>query len=181
CAGLTATAAMTTIAARQRANMLPPGIVARVVARIGAFNGFAPIWVPATGPRDPSVSGCPSRGRAEGEPSRAGPPPLIPAQWAIQAITSVLSQRKHRFCVAVADLFHVLLWQIERFHDGDGGADVAPAFFLVERTIGREQHVIRPEERQSANRRRACAGERGVAIERLEIVERPLLQLLQDE
>jgi hypothetical protein len=32
---------MTTIAARQRANILPPDIVARVVARIGAFNGFS--------------------------------------------------------------------------------------------------------------------------------------------
>src|SRR6516164_3219176 len=116
CAALTAKAAVTTTAARQRANMLPPGIVARVVARIGAFNGF---WQSAE--------------------------PLT------------LSQRKHRFCVAVADLFHVLLGQIERLHDRDGGADVAPALFLVERTIGREQHVIRPEERQPANRRRARA------------------------
>src|SRR6516164_6302377 len=120
--------------------MLPPGIVARVVVRVGAFNGF---WRPVA--------------------------PLAP------------SQRKHRFCVAVADLFHVLLGQIERLHDCDGGADVAPALFLVERTIGREQHVIRPEERQPANRRRARASERGVAVEGLEIVERPLLQPLQDE
>src|SRR5215470_18906632 len=90
-------------------------------------------------------------------------------------LLSALSQRKHCFGVAVADLLHVLLGQIERLHHCDRGADVAPAFFLVERTIGRKQHVIRSEERQSANRRRARAGERGVAVELLEIIKRSLL------
>src|SRR5262249_17736037 len=136
---------------------------------------------PDLSPRNASVTGCPSRGRAEWDPSHACSPPLIPAKAGIQAITSVLSQRKHRFWVAVADPFHVLLGQIERLHDRDGGADVAPALFLVERTIGRKQHVIRAEERQPANRRRARAGERGVAVEGLEIVERSLLQPLQYE
>src|SRR5258708_13208584 len=79
-----------------------------------------------------------------------------------------VSQRKHRFCVAVADLFHVLLGQIERLHDCDRSADVAPTLFLVEWTIGREQHVIRPEERQSANRRPPCPAPPSVAIQPLQ-------------
>src|SRR5262245_56775340 len=96
-------------------------------------------------------------------------------------LRSALPQSKHRFGVAMADLLHVLLGKVKRLHDCDGGADVAPAFLLVERTIGGKHHVIRPEERQSANRRRACTGKGGVAVEALEIVERPLLQLLEDE
>src|SRR5262249_58060215 len=146
CAGAAAKAAVTTIAARQRANIHPPVRRCKGSRAPRRVQWFRPIW-----------------GRL---PREASPSPLA------------LSQRKHRFCIAVTDLFHVLLGQIERLHDCDRGADVAPALFLVERTIGCEQHVIRPEERQSANRRRTRAGERGVAVEGLEIVERPLLQLL---
>src|SRR4029453_8485742 len=90
---------------------------------------------------------------------------------------STFAQSKHAFRVAVADL----LGQIEGLHHRNGGADVAPALLLVERTIGGEQHVSRPEKRQPANGRRACAGERGIAVEALEIVERPLFQLFEDE
>src|SRR6266540_5151333 len=94
---------------------------------------------------------------------------------------STFAQSEHRFSVAMADLFHVRLGQIERLHHRNGGADVAPALLLVERTIGGKQHVIRPEDRQPANGRRAGAGERGIAVEALKIIERSLLQLLQDE
>src|SRR5258705_11835869 len=90
------------------------------------------------------------------------------------------TQAEHHLRVLVADLFLVGLREmVERFHGFDGGADVAPALFLVERTIRRKQHVIGAEERDSANRRRAGAGERGVAVEALEIIERALLELLQ--
>src|SRR5260370_18630819 len=74
-------------------------------------------------------------------------------------LRSALPQPKHGFGVAMADLFHVGSGQIERLHDCDRGTDVAPALLLVERAIGSEQDVIGPEERQSAKRRRACAGE----------------------
>src|SRR5260370_17582522 len=94
-------------------------------------------------------------------------------------LRSALPQPKHGFGVAMADLFHVGSGQIERLHDCDRGTDVAPALLLVERAIGSEQDVIGPEERQSAKRRRACAGERSVAVEALEIAERPLFQPLQ--
>src|SRR6266404_6326945 len=70
---------------------------------------------------------------------------------------------------------------IERLDHLDGRADVAPALFLVERTIGGEQHVIGAEERNAANRRSARAGERRVAVKAFEIVERTLLELLQDQ
>src|SRR5437016_11947226 len=48
---------------------------------------------------------------------------------------STFAQSEHRFSVAMADLFHVRLGQIERLHHRNGGADVTPALLLVERTI----------------------------------------------
>src|SRR5262245_66574423 len=48
---------MTTIAARQRANILPPDIIARVVARIGAFNRFSR-WAARAGARGDDASGA---------------------------------------------------------------------------------------------------------------------------
>src|SRR5260370_22137266 len=70
---------------------------------------------------------------------------------------------------------------MQLLHDGDGRADVATGLFLKERTIGAEQDMIGHEERNAANRGGARAGERRVAVEAFEIVERPLLELLQDQ
>ena len=41
--------------------------------------------------------------------------------------------------------------------------------------------MIGTEERQAANRRRTRPGERGVAVKALEIIERALLELLQEQ
>src|SRR5262245_36154829 len=83
----------------------------------------------------------------------------------------MLAQPEHALRVAVTNLFHVLFGEIKRRHHRDGRADVTFALLLVERTIGGKQHVIRSEERDSADRRRAGARERGVAVEVFEIVK----------
>src|SRR5712692_2105033 len=99
----------------------------------------------------------------------------------LSRLGSARPQAKHDLRVLVTDLFLVGLLEIERFHDRDGRADVAPALFLVERTIGGEQDMVRPEERNAANRGGARAGERGVAVEAFEIIEGSLLEPLQDQ
>src|SRR5262249_20229778 len=86
------------------------------------------------------------------------------------------SQCEQSLGVAVADLVHVALGQVERFHHCDGGADVAAGLLRVERAVGGEQHVVGGEERDAADGRRTRPGERGVAVEPLEVVERPFLQ-----
>src|SRR5262249_59926305 len=65
------------------------------------------------------------------------------------------AQSEHGLGVLVTDLLAIGLREIERLDHRDGGADVAPALLLVERTVRREQHMIGTEERQPANGRRA--------------------------
>src|SRR5216684_5790377 len=117
------------------------------------------------------------------------PPPLPLPVWGEAAsvmplwfnLTGSLGQVEHDLRVLVTDFFLVGLRQIKRLHDRHGRADVAPALFLIERTIGGEQDMIGAEERNAANRGGARAGERRVAVEAFEIVERPFLELLQDQ
>src|SRR5712692_1118785 len=88
-------------------------------------------------------------------------PPGLPLP--VLPVWGSLGQTEHDLRVLVTDFFVVGLRQIKRFHVRDGRADVAPALFLVERTIGGEQDMIGAEERNAANRGGARAGERRVA------------------
>src|SRR5947207_13093742 len=88
---------------------------------------------------------------------------------------SALFQPEHALRILMTDFLLVGLREmIERLDHLDGRADVAPALLFVERAVGCEQHVVDAEERDPADRRRPRAGERSVAVEALEIVERPL-------
>src|SRR5215216_1632354 len=79
----------------------------------------------------------------------------------------------------MANLALVLGRKIEGLHHRDGGADIAPALFRIERAVGGKDHVVDAEKIDAANRGSAAAGERGVAIKILEIVVRPLLEALE--
>src|SRR6187401_2733213 len=93
------------------------------------------------------------------------------ATWARQSLHA-----EQRLRVLVADLLAVDRFQIERFQHRNGGADVARPLLLVEWTVRGEHHMVGAEEVDAADHRRAYALDRGVAVEILEIVERPLLQ-----
>src|SRR5580704_19380175 len=87
---------------------------------------------------------------------------------------------EHPLGVAMTDALLIGDRKVERFNDRDGGADVAGAFFLVERAVGREQHMVGAEEIETAEGGGAGALDRCVAVEVLEIVVRAFLQFLQE-
>src|SRR5882672_135472 len=89
-------------------------------------------------------------------------------------------KREQRLRVAETDFLHVRARKIERFHHRDGGANVALALLRIERTVGRKQHALGREKRNAADGWAARAGERGVAVEFLEIIERAFFQPLED-
>src|SRR6516162_4089919 len=101
------------------------------------------------------------------------------AALAMQQVST--AQAEHDLCVPVADLLLVGLRQIDGLHDCDGCADVAGTLLLVERTVGGKQDMVRSEEGDAADRRRARSRERRVAVEALEIIEGSLLELLEKQ
>src|ERR1700736_5241500 len=79
--------------------------------------------------------------------------------------------------VLVIDLLARLLGEVERVENLQRLADIARAFFRIERAVGGEHHLVERKEREPAHGRRMRAEYRGVAIEvLLEIIERPFLR-----
>src|SRR5262245_12727886 len=94
-------------------------------------------------------------------------------------MTASVLQSEHPLRIAVANLLLVSEREGKSLHDLDGLAHVERALLRIERAVGCEQHVIRPEELDAADGSGAPAGKRGVAIKVLEVVERPFLQPLE--
>src|SRR5690606_13094832 len=82
--------------------------------------------------------------------------------------------------VAVVNLVPILVREIHRVDAADRLADIHRALLGVERRIRREQHVIDAEEREGAFDRRFRAERRRAGVEVAEVVDRALLELLQE-
>src|ERR1700686_4662903 len=104
--------------------------------------------------------------------------PDSPAAWSIST-SSRRREPEHPLRIAMADALLVGRRQAKRLDDRDGRADVAGALLLVERAVGRKQHMVGAEEVEPADGGGAGPLDRGVAVEVLEIVVGALLQFLQ--
>src|SRR5258708_8131057 len=89
---------------------------------------------------------------------------------------------RDRLEIAVPDFFLVGFRHVDAFDDAERFARVHRALFRIERAIRREHDLVEIVEGKPRMRCRLAAEHGGVGIECvLEVIERTLLQLFQDE